>query len=138
MPFTPSRVSLMILALLVVGSQVMLHSNIIRVSTAFHIFNSERIRWNQFQRCHPLSPLTKRFGRQRPNRNEDEQGNQGGKDTSMISFNKIKSVKKENLPTKVCVVCNRPFTWRKKWERCWDEVTTCSKKCNGERRSGPK
>ncbi len=26
-----------------------------------------------------------------------------------------RGVKKENLPTKVCVVCNRPFTWRKKW-----------------------
>lgn len=41
---------------------------------------------------------------------------------------------KSNLPTKVCVVCERPFTWRKKWERCWDEVTTCSKRCNTERR----
>jgi hypothetical protein len=45
-----------------------------------------------------------------------------------------RGVKKENLPSKVCVTCNRPFTWRKKWEACWDEVTTCSKKCNGERR----
>ena len=42
---------------------------------------------------------------------------------------------KVNLPSKTCVVCNRPFTWRKKWERCWDEVTTCSKRCNGERRT---
>jgi hypothetical protein len=33
----------------------------------------------------------------------------------------MRGVKKENLPTKVCVVCDRPFTWRKKWERCWDE-----------------
>ena len=45
-------------------------------------------------------------------------------------------VKKENLPTKVCVTCQRPFTWRKKWERCWDEVQCCSKKCNGERKRG--
>ena len=45
-------------------------------------------------------------------------------------------VKKENLPTKVCVVCQRPFTWRKKWERCWDEVTCCSKRCNAERKRG--
>ena len=36
----------------------------------------------------------------------------------------------------MCVVCERPFTWRKKWERCWDEVTTCSKSCNSKRRSG--
>ena len=47
-----------------------------------------------------------------------------------------RGVKKEHLPTKVCVVCERPFTWRKKWERCWDEVTTCSKSCNAKRRSG--
>lgn len=46
-----------------------------------------------------------------------------------------RGVKKENLPSKVCVVCNRPFTWRKKWESCWDEVTTCSKSCNSSRRS---
>ena len=46
----------------------------------------------------------------------------------------MRGVKKENLPVKTCVVCNRPFTWRKKWERCWDEVTTCSKSCNAARR----
>ena len=45
-----------------------------------------------------------------------------------------RGVKKENLPSKICVTCNRPFTWRKKWERCWDEVTTCSKSCNRKRR----
>ena len=46
----------------------------------------------------------------------------------------MRGVKKENLPTKICVVCDRPFTWRKKWERCWDEVTTCSKSCNASRK----
>jgi hypothetical protein len=46
--------------------------------------------------------------------------------------------KKVNVPTKTCVVCLRPFTWRKKWERCWDEVTTCSKRCNNERRKNNK
>ncbi|KAG7356217.1 zinc finger type ZPR1 domain containing protein [Nitzschia inconspicua] len=45
-----------------------------------------------------------------------------------------RGVKKENLPSKICVTCGRPFTWRKKWERCWDEVTTCSKSCNNKRR----
>lgn len=39
-----------------------------------------------------------------------------------------------NLPVKDCVVCGRPFTWRKKWERCWDEVMTCSNRCRTERR----
>lgn len=45
-----------------------------------------------------------------------------------------RGIKKENLPSKVCLVCNRPFTWRKKWERCWDEVLTCSKSCNSARK----
>eukprot|EP00977_Amphora_coffeiformis_P024939 scaffold17685_cov169-Amphora_coffeaeformis.AAC.3 len=45
-----------------------------------------------------------------------------------------RGVKKEHLPTKVCVVCNRPFNWRKKWEKVWDQVTTCSKSCNHQRR----
>jgi hypothetical protein len=45
-----------------------------------------------------------------------------------------RGIKKENLPTKICVTCGRPFNWRKKWERCWDEVTTCSKSCNHKRR----
>jgi hypothetical protein len=43
-----------------------------------------------------------------------------------------KTVKKENLPSKMCEKCGRPFTWRKKWERCWDEVRFCSKRCRGE------
>jgi hypothetical protein len=32
-------------------------------------------------------------------------------------------------------MCHRPFNWRKKWESCWDEVTTCSKSCNRQRRA---
>jgi hypothetical protein len=41
----------------------------------------------------------------------------------------MKHIKKENLPEKICLVCNRPFTWRKKWEKVWDEVKYCSDKC---------
>ncbi|MFY8036953.1 MAG: DUF2256 domain-containing protein [Cyclobacteriaceae bacterium] len=37
--------------------------------------------------------------------------------------------KKQHLPTKTCVVCGRPFTWRKKWEKVWEEVKYCSDKC---------
>jgi hypothetical protein len=37
--------------------------------------------------------------------------------------------KKSDLPTKICFVCDRPFTWRKKWEKCWDEVKYCSDRC---------
>lgn len=46
-----------------------------------------------------------------------------------------RGVQKQHLPSKVCVVCQRPFTWRKKWEQVWDEVTTCSKSCNRKRRA---
>ncbi|MEO5996397.1 MAG: DUF2256 domain-containing protein [Chitinophagaceae bacterium] len=41
----------------------------------------------------------------------------------------MKKVQKQNLPLKMCVVCERPFTWRKKWEKVWDEVKYCSDKC---------
>jgi hypothetical protein len=44
-------------------------------------------------------------------------------------------VAKSNLPSKMCVICDRPFTWRKKWERSWDEVTTCSRSCNSKRKT---
>jgi len=38
-------------------------------------------------------------------------------------------IKKKDLPSKTCIICNRPFTWRKKWEKVWDEVKYCSQKC---------
>ena len=41
---------------------------------------------------------------------------------------------RHGVAAKNCVVCRRSFTVRKKWERCWEEVTTCSKRCNTERR----
>nr|WP_306469582.1 DUF2256 domain-containing protein [Oscillatoria laete-virens] len=37
----------------------------------------------------------------------------------------------KNLPVKICAHCGRPFEWRKKWERCWDEVRFCSLRCKG-------
>jgi hypothetical protein len=48
--------------------------------------------------------------------------------------NKGTSPRKGDLPTKDCVVCNRPFAWRAKWARDWDQITTCSDRCRGERR----
>ncbi|WP_263226031.1 DUF2256 domain-containing protein [Pseudomonas alabamensis] len=38
-------------------------------------------------------------------------------------------MKKSELPVKTCVHCQLPFTWRKKWARCWDEVRYCSERC---------
>ena len=41
----------------------------------------------------------------------------------------MRGVKKINLPKKVCLVCSREFTWRKKWRKDWQEVLYCSKLC---------
>jgi hypothetical protein len=43
--------------------------------------------------------------------------------------------KKADLPTKICAACGRPFAWRKKWAKVWDEVRYCSDRCRGERGS---
>ncbi|MFM8270493.1 MAG: DUF2256 domain-containing protein [Pseudomonadota bacterium] len=42
-------------------------------------------------------------------------------------------MKKTHLPQKICVVCGRPFSWRKKWGKNWDAVKYCSKRCSGNR-----
>ncbi|MGL4324243.1 MAG: DUF2256 domain-containing protein [Beijerinckiaceae bacterium] len=42
---------------------------------------------------------------------------------------------KANLPVKICIVCNRPFTWRKKWEKNWQDVKYCSDRCRTARQS---
>lgn len=45
-----------------------------------------------------------------------------------------RGVKKAHLPEKPCACCGRPFTWRKKWEKMWDEVRFCSDRCRAEAR----
>lgn len=37
--------------------------------------------------------------------------------------------KKQHLPEKMCEVCQRPFSWRKKWAKNWEEVKYCSQAC---------
>jgi hypothetical protein len=39
------------------------------------------------------------------------------------------SMKKSNLPSKICTVCGLPYSWRKKWEKNWEEVKYCSERC---------
>ncbi|WP_184200571.1 DUF2256 domain-containing protein [Chitinimonas taiwanensis] len=41
--------------------------------------------------------------------------------------------KKLTLPSKPCLVCARPFAWRKKWAKDWDEVKYCSERCRRQR-----
>lgn len=44
-----------------------------------------------------------------------------------------KARKKGELPSKICPVCKRPFNWRKKWEKNWEEVKYCSERCRRSR-----
>ncbi|MBL7710119.1 MAG: DUF2256 domain-containing protein [Chitinophagaceae bacterium] len=37
------------------------------------------------------------------------------------------------MPVKICMVCQRPFTWRKKWEKNWEDVKYCSDKCRSNK-----
>ncbi|MBC7374844.1 MAG: DUF2256 and DUF3253 domain-containing protein [Frankiales bacterium] len=41
-----------------------------------------------------------------------------------------------SIPTKPCQACGRTITWRKKWERDWDEVRYCSQGCRRQGVSG--
>lgn len=48
--------------------------------------------------------------------------------------------RKYDLPEKTCATCGRPFTWRKKWAKVWEEVRYCSDRCRGARgkaKAGP-
>ncbi|MEK9777785.1 MAG: DUF2256 domain-containing protein [Methylophilaceae bacterium] len=39
--------------------------------------------------------------------------------------------------TKICLTCERPFEWRRKWKNCWDEVRHCSERCRRNKRKKP-
>ncbi|TVP54843.1 MAG: DUF2256 domain-containing protein [Halomonadaceae bacterium] len=43
---------------------------------------------------------------------------------------------KPHLPEKVCPVCQRSFSWRKKWARDWLQVIYCSERCRRQRKPG--
>lgn len=45
------------------------------------------------------------------------------------------TMKKRDLPAKTCLVCQRPFAWRRKWARVWDEVKYCSDACRMRKKS---
>ncbi|MBH88794.1 MAG: DUF2256 domain-containing protein [Magnetovibrio sp.] len=40
---------------------------------------------------------------------------------------------KSFLPTKICLICGRPFQWRKRWRNVWAEVKYCSEKCRSKK-----
>ncbi|MEK9531479.1 MAG: DUF2256 domain-containing protein [Alphaproteobacteria bacterium] len=37
--------------------------------------------------------------------------------------------KKSELPEKQCPICEKPFIWRKKWSKDWENVIYCSERC---------
>ncbi|MFN4171086.1 MAG: DUF2256 domain-containing protein [Pseudorhodobacter sp.] len=45
-------------------------------------------------------------------------------------------IEKADLPHKTCATCGRPFAWRRKWAKVWDEVRYCSDRCRGARGKG--
>ncbi|WP_179379502.1 DUF2256 domain-containing protein [Jannaschia marina] len=41
--------------------------------------------------------------------------------------------RKGDLPTKTCATCGKPFAWRRKWAKVWDEVRYCSDRCRAQK-----
>jgi hypothetical protein len=39
---------------------------------------------------------------------------------------------KAALPSKPCVQCLRPMTWRRAWAKNWAEVKYCSERCRSD------
>jgi len=46
-----------------------------------------------------------------------------------------KRIAKADLAQKTCATCGRPFVWRKKWAKVWDEVRYCSDRCRSQRKT---
>jgi hypothetical protein len=45
-----------------------------------------------------------------------------------------KMIRKADLPAKTCASCGKPFTWRRKWQKVWDQVRYCSDRCRTTKR----
>ncbi|KAF2519741.1 DUF2256 domain-containing protein [Flavobacterium salilacus subsp. salilacus] len=50
----------------------------------------------------------------------------------MPSKNTSSKGNKSYLPSKICPVCCREFTWRKKWAKNWEAVKYCSDACRNK------
>lgn len=53
----------------------------------------------------------------------------------LFLLNNLFLMKKNQLPVKTCLVCSKPFSWRKKWERDWEHVKYCSERCRRNKNS---
>ncbi len=47
------------------------------------------------------------------------------------------TLKKSELPSKLCLCCGQPYSWRKKWAKVWEEVKYCSERCRRTRKDKP-
>jgi hypothetical protein len=36
---------------------------------------------------------------------------------------------KAALPSKPCLTCGRPMSWRKAWAKNWEQIRYCSERC---------
>ncbi len=41
--------------------------------------------------------------------------------------------KKADFPSKICPVCERPFSWRARWKHQWEAIVYCSERCRSRR-----
>jgi hypothetical protein len=48
----------------------------------------------------------------------------------------MRGVAKRDLPSKTCAHCGRPFSWRRRWARDWEQVKYCSDACRRGRPAG--
>ncbi|MEM9385974.1 MAG: DUF2256 and DUF3253 domain-containing protein [Pseudomonadota bacterium] len=37
---------------------------------------------------------------------------------------------------KICATCGRPFSWRRKWAKTWEQVRYCSAACRSQGKAG--
>ncbi|MFP1630187.1 DUF2256 domain-containing protein [Zhengella sp. ZM62] len=51
----------------------------------------------------------------------------------MKGIGRKRHLKRDGLPEKTCAACGRPFAWRRKWARDWDNVRYCSDRCRTRR-----
>jgi len=47
--------------------------------------------------------------------------------------NSTKMIRKGDLNEKICLTCEKPFAWRKKWAQDWEQVKYCSERCRRQK-----
>jgi hypothetical protein len=77
-----------------------------------------------------LGELSGRHGRQSAfKRKHDQAGGKGPAILPFLSSLMAATLKKGQLPTKICATCGLPFEYRKKWRNNWEAVKYCGEKC---------